>query len=740
MLSALNKSFIRRIQAGIAAALILCLAGCGKKTAVKKYAVPETQVAESGIAASNGNYTLEWDSERSVLLLKNNKSGYIWSTVPYDYYLNGGTSVNINSPLFIEYYTPEDGSIQTAKAYSDCMEEGNYSVEKIDNGIKMTFHFIDAEADISLEFRLRDDSLAVSVPFKDIKESGKTKIISVSVLPYFCSVPNSKDKASYLFVPAGSGALMYTDEEIQNSSRIFTGEVYGRDAAEIILDNTSDETALLMPVYGAAAAENTLLAIIEEGDGFAKINAEAGSSKNNYSAVYSSIVLRGSDETEAERNNYTDEKVFAESYDSSAVYTVGFYPLAGDNGGYNGMAARYKKYLSDNGLLTAAEKTSPAFHVNFLGGAMSKKFFMGFPYTALTKTTDFSDVQEILKTLLSETGETPAVTLTGFGQTGADAGKIAGGFAFSEKLGGKKGYLQLEKYCNDNNIELYVDYEAVRFKSSGGGVRKSFDAAKTPGRQAAAFYTLNTGLRTPNESGAKIRLLKRSALDGITDKLIKHSDGYKSGISLSSLSNTAYSDYAESRYYRKGAVGQQVNEIFNKIAESGHKTAGSRANGYAAAAVNTVYDTPVDNGGYLNLDVSVPFYSLVFGESTALYSETVNLADNADDLILKSVEAGVLPSFTFISEYSDELDNSSIQSFYGTLFKNQKEKALDVISRLSDFSRVAAAQYPVSHRIIAEGVTETVFSSGASVIVNRTDSEVTLENATVGAMSFSLVQ
>ena len=94
MLSALNKSFIRRIQAGIAAALILCLAGCGKKTAVKKYAVPETQVAESGIAASNGNYTLEWDSERSVLLLKNNKSGHIWSTVPYDYYLNGGTSVN----------------------------------------------------------------------------------------------------------------------------------------------------------------------------------------------------------------------------------------------------------------------------------------------------------------------------------------------------------------------------------------------------------------------------------------------------------------------------------------------------------------------------------------------------------------------------------------------------------------------------------------------------------------------
>ena len=97
-------------------------------------------------------------------------------------------------------------------------------------------------------------------------------------------------------------------------------------------------------------------------------------------------------------------------------------------------------------------------------------------------------------------------------------------------------------------------------------------------------------------------------------------------------------------------MAKQVSEIFERINKSGHKTAGSRANGYAAAAADTVYDTPTDNGGYLNLDVSVPFYSLVFAESTALYSEAVNLADNSENLILKSVEAGVLPSFTFISE------------------------------------------------------------------------------------------
>ena len=72
----------------------------------------------------------------------------------------------------------------------------------------------------------------------------------------------------------------------------------------------------------------------------------------------------------------------------------------------------------------------------------------------------------------------------------------------------------------------------------------------------------------------------------------------------------------------------------------------------------------------------------------------------------------MLPSFTFISEYSDELANSSFPGFYGTLFKDQKEKAAGIISRLSEFSRVAAEQYPVSHEIIADGVSETRYFVG----------------------------
>ena len=46
----------------------------------------------------------------------------------------------------------------------------------------------------------------------------------------------------------------------------------------------------------------------------------------------------------------------------------------------------------------------------------------------------------------------------------------------------------------------------------------------------------------------------------------------------------------------------------------------------------------------------------------------------------------------------------------------------------------------MSHEIIADGVSKTVFSSGAEVFVNRTENPVTLGGVTVDAMSFSLAQ
>ena len=58
--------------------------------------------------------------------------------------------------------------------------------------------------------------------------------------PYFASCANSED--NYLFVPSGSGALMYTNETA-DGTRKYTQEVYGIDAAKKVLTYYADEAA-----------------------------------------------------------------------------------------------------------------------------------------------------------------------------------------------------------------------------------------------------------------------------------------------------------------------------------------------------------------------------------------------------------------------------------------------------------------------------------------------------------------
>lgn len=741
MQNKLNKGLLCRLcSVFVVLALVFGLCACDSTQTVKKFSVPATSVAEGCIAAQNDNFTLTWDADMYALLLRDNKSGKIWSTVPYDFYLKGEGNVNLSSPIFIEYYSPEDGSLQTAKAYSDCMQEGNFSVKTIKNGIRMSFWFLDAEAIVSVDFVLRDDSLEVSIPFDKIMESGKTKLTSISLLPYFCAVPNTTEKSSYLFVPSGSGALMYTDEDVQNVSRSFVGDVYGSDAAGVKLDNTDDETAINVPVYGATAGDNSLMAIIKQGDSIARINAEAGNFRNGYSTVYSTAVLRGYDLTEAERNNYTDVEVFAETYDKKTAYTVGFYPLSGDKSGYNGMAVRYKEYLDDSGTLHDDTETRADYHINFLGGAMTKKFFLGFPYMSLTAATDFDGAESVLKEMLKISDTVPEVTLTGFGASGVDAGEIAGGLGFAKALGGKKGYEKFEKYCDSNGIGLFVDFDAVRFSKSGNGVSKSFDTAKTPGRRAAAFYPRTVGTRVADESFDKIRLLKRSELNVVFDKILDFTKDFKSGISLSTLSNTAYSDYAESEYFVKGNMAKQVSELLLNAKKSGTRLAGMRANGYAAAASDMVYNAPTDNGGYLNLDTSVPFYSLVFGQGTALYCAPLNLADDTESLVLSAVESGVLPSFTLVAEYDEKLTDSSCFDFYGTDFDGQKAGIKDILDRLYDYRQIAKDQYVTGHTVLGDGLAKTVFSSGAAVIVNHNDFDTAVDGTAVKAKDFVIIK
>lgn len=721
----------RIISALLCLAVIFSLTAC-EKTAAKSFKIPDgLSVADSETVAKNDNFTLRWDADSTAVLLTDSNDKVLWSTVPYEYLLSGESSSTVNSPMIVSYYNPENGSLETSKAYSECISENNYSAEKIKNGIKLVFYFSDAEAAVPLCFELRNDSLAVSVPLNEIEENGTKKIIDISVLPYLCACPNSNDKSSYILFPSGSGALMYTDEEKTGNSRSITADVYGVDYGRRQLDHTYDAENVRLPVFGVKYGDKALFSIIEAGDGAAEITADAGNTRNGYSAVYPTFHLRSYDETETARNDYSDERIYAEGFDTDLTYLIGYYPLKNENADYVGMANCYRKYLK---LSDEDKNEQAALRLNFIGGDRTKHFFMGVPYMALTPATTFDDVIDILEDLekISDGGCT--VTLQGFGQSGNTLGKIAGGYTFSGALGGMKGYKALNAYCTENGIGLFTSFETVRFAKSSSVGSVMLDVAKTASRQKSKLYPLTDNQRFEDKDKAPFYLLKRDALPEVFEKLTEFTEKGIDGICLSDIGNFAYSDYSSDCYASKGNLSQ-ITELLGGLKKEKRKVACAGGNAYAAIASDSLTDVSLQNGDSIFFDEEIPFYQLVFS-SKAMYSEPLNYATDSRDMLLRAVESGVSPTYSLCRSYSDDFSEVTGQKYYASVYDEVKEKIVGIQAEASGLFGAISSARLVSHKLIRHGVSVSEFSNGIRVYVNKTSADITVEGITVSPRSF----
>ena len=730
--------FKRRLVAILFSALFIVssLSACKNEVKISKYNLPqEFSYVESEIISENDNFKLSWDSESACVLLENKKNGTVWSTIPYDSYSSGDSNSSLSSPLYIQYYNPSDGGLESSKAYTDCISEGNFSVVKIENGIKLNFYFIDSEITIPLKFVLREDSLEVSVPMGEIIESGKTKLIELSLLPYLCSLKNTDSKNDYIMLPVGSGALAYVDEEKTDISRTFTGDVYGTDYGRQRLDNSVEEEKVSLPVYGVKTGKDALFAIIEEGSGSSRLDADIGNFRNGYSAAYSSFQIRSYDEVETERNNYSDERVYAAEFDKNLNLKVGFYPLQDNNADYNDMAECYRNYL---GLNNASKNEQSSLKLDVLGGSLTKHFILGVPYYSLTDATTFSEAENIIGDVMKNTSVAPAVSLKGFGDSGNSIGKIAGGYSYSSVLGGNKGHKAIEKYCKENNISLFTDYDVIQFNDSANGFSTLFDVAKTASKQKSSQYPLTLNLRAKNKDGKKTYLLRRDKLGGAIDELISKTKKYTTGISLSSIGQIAYSDYSSEKYASKGSF-EEITDYIEKIKKAGHKVSVSNANDYAANSADVITDVSFTNGYYRALDETIPFYQLVYS-SKSLYSKPLNLYSDLFDSLLSAVESGVSPTFSVCNSYEDDFSGTNENTYYSSVYSGVKQDIISVSQSTSDFYEAISGAVLISHKILSNGITESNFSNGVSVIVNRTDSDKTVNGNNVKANSFSFIK
>ncbi len=739
--------------------LLLCLLpGCGDEPSRAAYVLPETfESIGSQTIAQNANYRLEWDDEYKSIMMYSRYGKKVWGTTPYEMYAENDTNAYASSPIIIEAMSVTSLSNNVARAYSTCISDGTLSAKKIKNGIEVTYYFDEYSISVPVQYTLRKDSVKISVDTQNITEGDQYLLKTVSLAPYMCAIANvdlheteeetddeaeeaddtaaddvadatqedtqtattAKDllKDSYLFAPVGNGALI--SPALTSEKREYLAEVYGTDGSRYQPYEYYKKESVKMPVFGAKDGDDAILGIMEQGAEQGVLAISAGNKRADYASVAATFYVRGYD-------------IYADEYGTpgatittrvskamaNSTLSVGFYPLTGEDANYVGMAERYRDYLLDNGM-KKSELEENAYALSVLGNVTTKSLAFGVPYDSAKSMTTFKEAATIIKEMTEATLQRPAVQLLGYGSSGLDIGKVAGGFTFSDVSGSKDDYAALTKLAAKNNISLFTDFDLIYFNSAGNGYSTVSNAAKTATLHKSELYHRMLALRAQDKEKDSYHALNRSKLSDAMQKLLKKGEKLNiTGYSFSTLGSVAYSDYAEDEYQIKMNMGADVQEMFASVTEAGHAISTNNANDYAAMVSDTVFNVEVDPR-YTNVfDAYVPFYQIVFKGYIPMYSEALNLTADYNVSVLNALSTGVGLGFTVLKNFDTSFAASTQTNLHSSLYSAKKGQITSTVEKYRGYYKAIQGAKISDYAVLDNGVTVTTFDNGVVAYTN----------------------
>lgn len=724
------------LVAALAFSVVLVKTNKVKPRAVKAYnSNAEKSIIDSGTVFENDNLKMDWDAEYCRISITDKLTGKTFGTTPAAALKNQvgedgmpkAVHPMLNSPITVEYLDPESYEIKELTAYLDSVSVGNILAKEIENGLSVTYYFDDYSIAVPVEFTLRENDLVVTIDADEIEE-GEYKVVSVAIAPFIDGIKNTEQNG-YLFVPSGSGAIIYPSERGDVSDTL-SMDVYGNDANRNLEaeHKMSNEESVHMPVFGSKSGNTAVCGIIEENVECASIEVLLGAKNIGYSAVYPKFAVRGYQWVKPKRNKVTYVQYYSDNMVSGKL-SVSYKLLSGDEADYTGMANTYRDYLIDKYKMDYLTDEA-SISLTLLGGVNIKNSFLGVPYNDFYAATTLKQAEEIINNVSEETGNKLAVNFLGFGESGLYPGSVAGGYKVNGNLGSLKQMADLQNSLAEKGIISYMNFDLAYFTS---GAPK---AQSANGQTTFKYpYLIWSGKR--DRSFSLYYLIQRGKLNEYSEKLVKKSKKVGlTGIALESLSSVSWSDYRELEYNAKLGMAKDVEKIFSGIEKSGISVASVNANDYAAANSSYIFNSPIESSKYRIFSEDIPFYQMVFKGYKQMSVPAVNLADDKDIRILKAVESGSALGFEVAYSYNTKLLESSYPSFYASEYKNVEPMIESTADRLNDYYKSVSGATIKNHRILENGLRQTVFSSGVSVTINFSDKAVDFGDISIPAKNF----
>ncbi len=733
-----------------ALSMAACMTGCGKENKPLKTFLSygdqyfDSDYSATGVVCENDNWQLKWDNVTKRVSFVEKATGYTWGQIPVEaeapqYQENGMIKKNhpqLESVVRVIYQDPKSFDDVTAYSYTAAVQTDGVYVRKIDNGIRVTYDFLENEFSVAVDYTIAENSFKITVDPTQISEGEEFKIHSVAVAPFLCGMKNTAED-SWLFIPDGSGAVIKPFES-DGVGAVGQKYVYGKDLSYQTYSKQNPAEQINMPVFGAKKGDNAIFAVITSGAEAAAINWNIGSANIGYSSVYPEFRIRGFSYIKRPDNFVTTTTLGSFKIFSDGIVTrpleIEYFALSGEKASVYGMAECYREYLSEKMGLKKNSKDEKTATIKYIGAVIQPAFVVGIPTEKLFPLTTTSQALSMTEEISEKIGSDINVQLIGFGKSGVDIGEVAGGFTVAGKLGGKKGMKNLVSALEKKKIDSFMDFDLISFEKSGAGFNKA-SAAVYHGGQVVKYTSFDTISRLENQD--RYYVLSRNNLFTASDKVNERAEklGLK-GISYSSLSSTVYSDYAEQKYYISGNMEEDVAKIYNTASKAGYKTLSSGANVYAAVSSDYINDVPLYSSDYNVSGYDVPFYQLVFKGYRAMSSVSLNLCSDKQDALLRCVESGISPSYTLYYNFDKELVTNEHSFIFGSHFAGNKDDVITSVNGVKAYLDSIKGATISDYVRLSDTASVTKFDNGVFAVVNFSDAEINTDYGTVPAKSY----
>lgn len=618
--------------------------------------------------------------------------------------------------------------------------------ELVENGIKFIYTMPKYGFKIVLQHTVKDDYMETSILMdesvlsaihmeKQAVSQFQTRITEIDynvtridLLPMFGAGKIGEEGS--MFVPDESGVIINYNNGKENYEE-YDMPVYGRyyDTKEY----AKRSPGVYMPVFGNIKPQGTLMGVVTEGAPAAFMRAYVSGKNTAFNNAYSSaqicVIESGLGETEG--------IPYAKSlFGEGDNYTVRYYPLSAENGGYVGMADKYRDYLvNEKGMTSNKDTNNSNVFLDVYGQVNKDKSILGVPVEMPETLTSYEDLINMVEQLKADGVENPTIRYNNW-QSTANDGKVAEKVKLSSYLGGKGKFKKLLTYMQENEIDFYPSVDYVNF-SEGTWKYSKFSNSIKKLDQSPTTISRN---RVPIKLGTKWYLLKPSTLkEGIGNYFTDYAKYGIGGISLDSIGSMVYSDYSKG-----SSVRVDTAEIWEEVFANAKKTAGKvlsdEANAYVFPYADVILKTPSTDAYCEIANYTVPFYQMVLHGYVNFGTEPVNLSATPEIIRLKGIETGAALTYSVFASPASDVKDTYMDYLFSANFGLVKDTITDYYNTDKAYYEKINGQEIVNHEILATNVTRTTFENGVKAVVNYNEDAVTLEDGTVVEAESYIVQ